>query len=317
MRYKITRPRSGFTLVELLVVIAIIGILVALLLPAVQAAREAARRAQCTNNLKNLTLAILNHEAATKHLPPGRYGCDGGNCSPRSVWSRGASGFLVILPYLEEQALYDSIDFSNGPWRTPNNTPERNAATPHGTNTTLVATRLQTMECPSDTKEPFATFKPQVEAVGSYAFCSGTLGPSNGIFNPTKYSVDGAFQYLQGTERLGFELREFTDGTSSTIFLGEARDGHLQPTRNRWTAAGRHVDSLRTTDNPMNSEIETGWSEVDQYGYKTVGSFASRHPGGVQFAFGDGHVELLNESMSLLLYQALSTRAEGDGVVDE
>ena len=113
------RPAAalGFTLVELLVVIAIIGILVALLLPAVQAAREAARRTQCQNNLKQLGLAALNHEGTHKHLPPGRMGCDGAanlNCSP-GEWSRAASGFLPMLPFLEEPALYDSIDFDDGP----------------------------------------------------------------------------------------------------------------------------------------------------------------------------------------------------------
>jgi prepilin-type N-terminal cleavage/methylation domain-containing protein/prepilin-type processing-associated H-X9-DG protein len=310
-----SRRSRGFTLVELLVVIAIIGILVALLLPAVQAAREAARRAQCVNNLKNSCLAILNYETSNRRLPPGRYGCDSNFCTPNS-WSRGPSGFVVLLPYLEQEPLFDSIDFNDGPWKTPNNAPERDTETPHGANQTLVGTRLSVMECPSDSKEPFVEFKTLVEAVGSYAFCSGTIGPSGGIGDSTKYTNDGVFQYLYGSERYGLPLRKITDGTSNTIFLGETRDGHLQPTRNRWTAAGRHVDGVRTTDNPMNSEIDTGWSEVNLYGYKTVGAFAGRHPGGVQFAFGDGHVELLSEDIALQLYRALSTRAGQETIVE-
>ena len=138
----------GFTLVELLVVIAIIGVLVALLLPAVQAAREAARRAQCQNNLRQLAVAALNHEGTHKHLPPGRYGCDGAgtqNCSP-NAWSRAASGFLPMLPFLEEQMLYDSIDFNDGPWKTTHNVPERDDVAPHRINQTLIETRLSFMD---------------------------------------------------------------------------------------------------------------------------------------------------------------------------
>ena len=101
-----TRNERGFTLVELLVVIAIIGILIALLLPAVQAAREAARRSSCTNNLKQLALAMHNHESTYKEYPAGREGCDGA-CNPKN--GPGTSGFVYILPYIEQQNLYDQF----------------------------------------------------------------------------------------------------------------------------------------------------------------------------------------------------------------
>ena len=314
---------TGFTLVELLVVIAIIGILVALLLPAIQAAREAARRAQCQSNLRNLVDAVLNYEVTNKYLPPGRYGCDGAanlNCSP-GEFSRAASGFLTMLPFLEEQALFDGIDFTSGPWKTPNDVPERDTPlTPHFKNQTLIETPLQIMNCPSDEKAPFVEFRPIKEATSSYAFSVGTKGPSCATGNAGKYRIpkgntygaDGVFMYLQDEQRHGLPLKLITDGIGKTIFLGETRDGHLKETRNRWSAAGRYVDSLRSTNNPMNALPNTGQEEHAADGYITTGAFASRHPGGTQFAFGDGHVEFIGEDIALNIYQARSTRARED-----
>src|ERR1044072_3020233 len=100
------RFRNAFTLVELLVVIAVIGILVALLLPAVQAAREAARRGQCANNMRQLAIGLINYENAKKYLPPGGVSQGDGGIPSGAVWS------IFILPYVEEQALYDKYDFN-------------------------------------------------------------------------------------------------------------------------------------------------------------------------------------------------------------
>jgi prepilin-type N-terminal cleavage/methylation domain-containing protein/prepilin-type processing-associated H-X9-DG protein len=312
------RASGGFTLVELLVVIAIIGVLVALLLPAVQAAREAARRSQCQNNLKNLCLATLNYEVSNGALPPGRYGCDGAagvSCSLFS-WSRAASGFLVVLPYIEQQSLFASIDFSDGPWKTPSNVPERDTPAPgHGRNQSVIETGLQIMDCPSDMKERFVVFKEMKEATGSYAFCSGTKGPTSGTTFSAKYrqfGANGVFVYIANEERHGTKLKEITDGASNTIFLGETVDGHLPETRNRWTAAGRYVDSLRQTENPINSAVGLA-KAFDSAGYQTVGSFASRHPGGAQFAYGDGRVEFVSEDIAIGLYWAASTMAGDEG----
>ena len=313
---------SAFTLVELLVVIAIIGILVALLLPAIQAAREAARRAQCQNHMRNIVEASLLYEGAYKKLPPGRYGCDGNdnqNCTETPIWGRAASGMLTLLPFIEEQPLYDSIDFTVGPWkaRSPDNSCERDPApNSHGTNQTLVSTQVTIMSCPTDTKQPFAEFNDKSEATGSYAFCSGTLGPSCATSFKSKYrknkGPDGVFMYIEGAERHGIPLRFLTDGTSKTYFFGETIDGHLKPTRNRWTAAGRYVDGLRTTENPMNTAVGLGGSEYAGDGYPTTGCFASRHPGGAHFAFGDGRVEFVTEDIALPIYRATSTRAGAD-----
>jgi prepilin-type processing-associated H-X9-DG protein len=124
------------------------------------------------------------------------------------------------------------------------------------------------------------------------------------------------FMYLEGDERHGIPLRFITDGTSKTYFFGETINGHLKETRNRWTAAGRYVDGLRTTENPMNTPVGLGAFEYDGDGYQTTGCFASRHPGGAQFAFGDGRVEYVSEDIALQIYQATSTRAGEDDVGD-
>jgi len=311
----------GFTLVELLVVIAIIGVLVALLLPAVQAAREAARRSQCQSNQRQLPLATMGYEDAHKRLPPGRRGCDQGQCSP-AEWVRAPSGFLLLLPHLEQDALFKTIDWSNGPWVAPANAPERNAVVPHRDNAQVVGTPLGVMNCPSDMKEPFVDFKNTPEATGSYAFCTGSKGPSCSTGYAAKYQylapgvngADGVFMYLQGQQRHGLKLTEITDGLGNTIFFGETVDGHLEGTRNRWTAAGRYLDSLRSTENAMNTPVGFGGFEITSDGFTTTGAFASRHARGANFAFGDGRVEFMSEDIAIEVYQAASTRAGDDGV---
>src|SRR5262245_16814243 len=206
----------GFTLVELLVVIAIIGILVALLLPAIQAAREAARRSQCINNLKQIGIAITNYENNYKKYPPGRTGCDGyrgAECYIADVdwkYHSQASGFIFILPFLEEQILWDQIGW---------NTPERVWVYDHSawkTNKAKIAglaMRPQVYVCPSsDTlpvyDSPQFTAPNPPEATGTYAFVSGKNGPSfKDNAAAIKLHNTGVFNYLLLTK-----LKEITDG---------------------------------------------------------------------------------------------------------
>jgi prepilin-type N-terminal cleavage/methylation domain-containing protein/prepilin-type processing-associated H-X9-DG protein len=310
-----SRRGLGFTLVELLVVIAIIGILVALLLPAVQAAREAARRMSCSNNLKQQATAIANFESQKKHLPPARLGPDSTGANEvfhlkTPVERSGASGFVLMLPQLEEQALFDGleIDTKNGLypagifsafWRTP----EREE---------LLHTSLNVFRCPS-TESPQHSESPSYSswdlkpAVGSYAFCAGHRGP-NGK-DPvracmTKHHNTGAHLYWNTVK-----IADVTDGTSKTLSIGEVIGEHLQSSSNVWSYVLRYADCFRVTDVPLNTPPDINAKVVGENTANVNGAFASRHSGGGQFCFLDGHVEFLTDSVDFDLYQNLSTIA--------
>jgi prepilin-type processing-associated H-X9-DG protein len=299
--------------VELLVVIAIIGILVAMLLPAVQSAREAARRMECSNKLKQLALALANYETAVKVFPPGRMGCDGWTqdvCKDNPGWKRpGTSGFVMILPQLEQQNLYDKMGFEKGAVfpAAPNDTSD---GTTNGWRTAdvdlAIKTRPPVFVCPSDESKP--TFDTTQDATGSYALSQGSWGPTYGIDQiKTKHYNNGMFHY-----RTVISVHEVRDGLSNTMMVGETIMNHTLESQNRWTLGARHLSSMRSTDNPLNTLPGTGVTVVDLYGYKANGAFGSRHPGGAMFAFGDGHVVFLSENVDLTTYRALSTRAGGE-----
>lgn len=308
-----TRRRGGFTLVELLVVIAIIGILIALLLPAVQAAREAARRMQCSSNMKQIGLAFVNYEAAIGSYPPGRMSCDrtpSGICFGLASYQRpGTSGFVMLLPFLEQQQIYDMFaPFENGAIFPA----DMGDGTITGWRTPLVeagmASRPSVFVCPSDIAETHYNYNGEGDlATSSYAMCQGRYGPEFLISKKVKYENDGVFVY-----RAFFKNRDISDGLSHTIFAGEGSRGDKIETRNRWTRAGRHLDGLRTTNNPINMPVGEGHIYTGSFSFSVNGAFRSEHPGGAMFAFGDGHVDFLVEEIDMRTYQALSTRATGE-----
>jgi prepilin-type N-terminal cleavage/methylation domain-containing protein/prepilin-type processing-associated H-X9-DG protein len=324
--------KSGFTLVELLVVIAIIGILVALLLPAIQAAREAARRMSCSNNLKQIGVGEANYELSHKEFPPARPGPDattslevisvGRPSGPRATGGKGyersaASGFVLMLPFMEDQALYDQFDIdrgdgiwlssvSNVSWHTP-------------AKDQAIATRPGFVVCPSSltmAKTEMTQYQASanVPATGTYAFCGGHRGIN-------KYGVDACLVKHHNTGMHLYwtrvKLKKITDGTSKTISVGEIIDGHLQDSSNIWTMTLRFADCQRVTEVPLNTPTGVQAAVAGDNAGNFNGVFASNHPSGAQFVFGDGHVEFIADNIDLDTYQNLSTIAGAPGDMDK
>ncbi|MFH1921619.1 MAG: DUF1559 domain-containing protein [Planctomycetota bacterium] len=284
-----TSPRNqrGFTLVELLVVIAIIGILIALLLPAVQAAREAARRSQCTNNLAQFGLALQNYDSAHEMLPPGVVNSEG---PIRSEPQGYHMNWLVqLLPYVEEQVTFQHIDFSVGAYDEKNGPVSK--------------TEISLFQCPSD---PGGRYSGETPSVSNYAGCH------HDVEAPIDADNHGIF-FLNSHVR----YRDILDGATHTIFIGEkmidANDlGWLSGTRS----------TLRNTGTPINATAVIR----DEPGYHArpgkpqpvidptnlyVGGFSSYHPGGANFLFGDGSVRFLSETIDDQAYQQVGHRADG------
>ena len=306
------RSPKAFTLVELLVVITIIGVLVSLLLPAVQAARESARRGVCTNHQKQIGVAIANFEGALSKFPSGRVGCDDtGDYASISVCppgltpeeKMGASGFVEILPQLEQQALYDQLAIRNGGlWnrnvddlRWYDNLDKRRA----------IQERLSIYVCPSDMSEPISDVYGDAivvhAATSSYSLVNGSLGPDDPS-KLVKYENNGLFLYV-----IQRKAKQVVDGLSNTLLLGEVLLSDTWESSNTWTYALAHADSLRTTANPLNTQPGAGMVKELRNG-----AFGSQHPGGAVFCFADGHAEFIVNEVDFPLYQEMSTIEPGE-----
>lgn len=329
--------RSAFTLVELLVVIAIIGVLIALLLPAVQAAREAARRSQCSNNLKQLALGIHNYESALKHLPPSAV-VDPNDLSSNNNGSWGVHG--RILPYLEEANLRDLVDLEVA-WDNQ---------------LAISDVRIPVFQCPSDQKAGEVRDPGSGRALlysTTYGFNFGTWF----VYDPaTKQGGDGLF-YPNSNLRLA----KVTDGTSKTLLasevkawtpyrrnggpsstdipatvedvlaaIGSAGQSKLNPAtgHTEWPDGRVHHTGFTATMRPNTQVLyEDGgvsydadynsWQEGKSSGSDSPPTYAaitsrSYHPGGVQAALTDGSVRMFQDSIDLAVWRAYATRGGGE-----
>jgi len=298
-----SRRKAAFTLVELLVVIAIIGILIALLLPAVQAAREAARRMQCLNNLKQLGLALHLHHDAKRHLPPGFFWPEGGSgdeLGAESTWVTHS------LPFLEQRAVYERIDWTRGFGQTGD---------PAKPNQPVASVRIPTMLCPSDSEiEPLVRQDVPWWAHGNYAANNG-LGPmtERSDADLPNSRTKGVF-YVNSNTRFS----AFGDGTSNTVMLSEIvlTDGDFRGVMHYPEGCHYHHDfSPNATDpdwtrtaycinNPAAPCIGAYSSFSDRKMRLTA---RSKHPGGVSLAMADGSTHFVSETIDLGVWHALCT----------
>lgn len=325
------RRRLGFTLVELLVVIAIIGVLVGLLLPAVQAAREAARRMQCSNNLKQLGLSLHNYHDAFKRFPGGSSSIPGvgdgvnGNSQPwvAGQWRKG-SQLVKLLPFIEQTALFNAIPMDRDVelWFTQT----QPAGSPLGTIQPRVI-QIPTFVCPSDPPSRIDI------AVGNYGVSMGSQAmPANGaactlypnhLNGPTGHgssnnpsNISGVFSRFHWAAKLA----DMSDGTSNTICIGEIRPNCADHHNNGW----HHGNALWTsTVPPINFNTcrgEAGGSPPTGAArtcnsfdvWMTSQGFKSKHVGGAQFVLGDGSVHFITSNIDYNTYQFLGARADGN-----
>jgi len=343
--YLRTRERGGFTLVELLVVIAIIGVLVALLLPAVQAAREAARRSQCSNNLKQLALALHNYHDTHKYFPPAGLGlasCRGPGAEPIGL---NATGWSMTLPFFEQAPLHAKYNFNEcvGMFKQSdsgdNGSVLRGDAALNG-NGLIASTRLAIFNCPSDNGNPFLRQGPDGSshyiikpgsglngAKTNYDF--STNGPTNCTQRWDTYSLkhptnNNAHRRLFGNLSYS-RIEDAKDGTSNTIMICETTMEVWDGRPPAWAYRGWVQVGIDPTgkNNPLGINVwpccswqSPPWQSSPPPGQTGKlgewGSAGSLHPGGAQFALTDGSVRFVSQTIALTTLQAMASYGAGD-----
>ena len=331
----IQNPKSAFTLVELLVVIAIIGILVALLLPAVQAAREAARRLQCANNLKQVGLAMLNYESQHKVFPIGYVDLPMLSQPGAGTGWPGTTALAQLLPFIEQSTVADLYRYD---------VRNLNAA-----NSPATSAAIPVYQCPSDDAAGRRA-QHNINHVGwsrsNVVFCMGSntmAADTAGLRVPhtanrasMDLTTDGAFQ--MGASRA---MAQFRDGASNTALLSEVLAGKVEVFGNpdrlwdvrglwAWHMVGSSSYTHRNT--PNSSAGDALWANPGQdiecvpepnmpcdntHGTafdRFHAAARSRHPGGVNVAFADGHVQFVSDTVDRTVWQAISTIAGGEVV---
>ena len=322
--------RLGFTLVELLVVIAIIGILIALLLPAVQAAREAARRSQCTNNLKQVGLALHSYHDSFNMFPAHSWdrAWHSGNFSYQAGY-KNQSGLTSMLPYIEQQALYDKYDFSScassyhraeftGPMADPDPVTSGNAA--------VVSAVLTALICPSDPGGLLLDYG------GGYGIHDGQSTyrgiKTNYDFNAQKVT---SLNYWQGQvirdrymfgENSTARIASIRDGTSNTVAMAETLHDVANGPCPAWGYRGWYMTGidigasygLNRNDIPTTWTWYTGDRTPRPSRLAEGGTAGSMHPGGLNVCLGDASVRFLSETTDMTTLLEIARMADGSTV---
>lgn len=329
MQWSGSTRRFGFTLVELLVVIAIIGVMVGLLLPAVQAAREAARRMQCTNHMKQVGLALHNHHDTYGYFPPGMHTQDPylpGAATPTRTWNNhGVFWSTFLLPYIEQQPLWELL--SSHLNQFDRQTPFQWWTHPSGN---LASNIVPILICPSDiADEYFPGFPAWRHGKSNYVAvaASGYSGQNRGAADrdtPTRavpipgYNLEGYNSQYNGCFWHNSKTRfaSITDGTSNTFVVAE-RDGRTIPrgrNASHWMGPDNatHLNQGMTgIDADPTYRLNVTPTGIDLNEWDTPGSL---HPGGANFAMGDGSVHFVSDSIDGVIYMALGSRNGGEAV---
>jgi prepilin-type N-terminal cleavage/methylation domain-containing protein/prepilin-type processing-associated H-X9-DG protein len=317
------RRRYGFTLIELLVVIAIIAVLIALLLPAVQAARAAARRIQCTNNLKQLALAAMNYESANGTLPPAA--CSQIDPVKGSTYYRdNFSSFVRLLPFTEQSPMYNAVNF--------------NLTYANIENYTVAGVQMPALLCPSDINNTpqyitqangFKSNYDDVPTTNIYLAYYSSYSGSQGTFWSNYYIGAKGGTQVQ-TQQNGaiiidgrVTIASITDGTSNTFIYGEKAHGYFaqydttyQYCDTVWDS-GLYFDTMFTTTYPPNLPTSsTPGLTPTGFSYYYATDATSYHAGGLNFAFCDGSVRFIKNTISSWTFMTGQVDTYNDQIPD-
>jgi prepilin-type N-terminal cleavage/methylation domain-containing protein/prepilin-type processing-associated H-X9-DG protein len=330
----VTKGRA-FTLVELLVVIAIIGILVSLLLPAVQGAREAARRTQCTNNMKQIGIALHNYETAHGGLPPAKiYASSCAFLNPGGGLILNTTGFTMILAQLDQTVLYNSYNFSQTSANSikvfDNGGVNARLMGDSEVNTTVTSTLVSTFACPSDESPEVhddpdlpdccrRTYSRQGARKSNYLLCSAYYTDFD-CLGEAKVMPD---RYLRGMffNDISTAFKDIRDGMSVTCMVGESPQVHIDPRMGPYWGSGTHTSTHGRALPPIrpdyiyylpNAAYSTPGTNDNPNNLPYAYDMGSLHPGGLNMLFADGSVHFLKSTINPTTWWGLQTIRGGE-----